>query len=150
MAHTYTSLHYHCVFGTLGRKNLIPQDMLARVHGYMGGIVKNIDGHPITIGGTTNHAHLLVTLPGSTAISEGVGKIKSNLSKWVHEKFPAMSGFAWQEGYGAFSVSRSNIDAVTQYIANQDKHHKTMTFQEEFLALLKKHDIEHDERYIWD
>ncbi len=149
MAHTYTSLHYHCVFSTLSRKNLIPQDTLVRIHAYLGGIVKNIGGYPITIGGTANHAHLLITLPGAIAISVAVGKIKSNSSKWVHENFPVMSEFAWQEGYGAFSVSRSNIHAVAQYIADQEEHHKTMTFKEEFLTLLKKHDIEYDQQYIW-
>ena len=118
MAHTYTSLHYHCIFSTLGRKNLIPQDMLARIHAYMGGIVKNIGGHPIAIGGTVNHVHLLITLPAAIAASVAVGKIKSNLTGWAHKTFPTMSEFAWQEGYGAFSVSRSNIDAVTQYIVN--------------------------------
>ena len=150
MAHTYTSLHYHCVFSTLGRRNLIPQDRLPDVHAYMGGIVRNLKGKAIAIGGTTNHAHLLIGLPSAIAPAAAVGKIKANLTGWVHETFPAMSDFRWQEGYGAFSVSRSHIDSVASYILNQAKHHETITFEQEYLALLKKHNIEYDERYVWD
>ena len=150
MAHTYTSLHYHCVFSTLGRRNLIPQDRLPDVHAYMGGIVRNLKGKAIAIGGTTNHAHLLIGLPSAIAPATAVGKIKANLTGWVHETFAAMSSFRWQEGYGAFSVSRSQIDTVASYILNQAKHHETITFEQEYLALLKKHNIEYDERYVWD
>ena len=149
MAHTYTSLHYHCVFSTQGRRNSILEDKLSEVHAYMGGIVRNLKGMAIAIGGTANHAHLLISLPASMAPAEAVGKIKANLTGWVHESIPTMSDFCWQEGYGAFAVSRSQIDTVAKYIQNQAKHHETMTFEQEYLAFLKKHDIEYDERYVW-
>ena len=109
-----------------------------------------LKGKAISIGGTTNHAHLLIGLPSAIALAAAVGKIKANLTGWVHETFAAMSSFRWQEGYGAFSVSRSQIDTVASYILNQAKHHETMTFEEEYLVLLKKHSIEYDERYVWD
>ena len=149
MGHTYTSLHYHCVFSTLGRRNLIPQEILPRLHGYVAGIVRNLKGFPVSVGGTTNHVHVLAGLPANVDAAKAVGTVKANSSRWAHESFPTMSGFAWQEGYGAFTVSRSNLSSVADYISGQAEHHKTMSFEEEFLLLLKKHDIEYDERYIW-
>ncbi len=150
MAHTYTCLHYHCVFSTLGRRNLIYGDLQPRLHAYLGGIVKHLDGFPVKIGGVDDHVHVLMTLPANVAVASALRDIKSNSSRWVHQEFAAMSGFAWQEGYGAFSVSRSNLDAVASYIAGQKEHHGRMTFQEEFLALLKRHGIDYDEQRLWD
>jgi len=150
MAHTYTSLHYHCVFSTHRRRDMIPPDRLSDVHAYMGGIVRNLKGKALAIGGTANHAHLLVGLPSAIAPATAVGKIKANLSRWVHGTFAEMSSSCWQKGYGAFSVSRSQIDTVASYILGQAKHHETITFEREYLALLKKHDIEYDEQYVWD
>ena len=136
MAHTYTSLHYHCVFSTHGRRDLILQDRLCDMHAYMGGIVRKLKGKAIAIGGTANHVHLLIGLPSAIAPAEAVGKIKANLTGWVHKTIIAMSDFRWQEGYGAFAVSRSQIDTVASYILNQAKHHETITFEQEYLALL--------------
>ncbi|MBL7219306.1 MAG: transposase [Phycisphaerae bacterium] len=150
MAHTYTSLHYHCVFSTHGRRDLILKDKLPEVHAYMGGIVRNLKGNVLAIGGTSNHAHLLIGLPSAMAPAEAVGKIKANLTGWVHQNITAMSSFRWQEGYGAFAVSCSQIDTVASYILNQPKHHETLTFEQEYLALLKKHNIDYDERYVLD
>ena len=101
------------------------------------------------IGGTTNHAHLLVSLPAATPVSDAMRSIKCNTTTWVRKEFATLREFAWQEGYGAFSVSRSNLDAVAQYIKNQKRHHEGISFEEEFVQLLKKHDIDYDERYIW-
>ena len=150
MAHTYTSLHYHCVFSTSGRRNLIPQDMMSDIHAYMGGIVRNLRGTAIAIGGTANHVHVLIGLPSSSAVATAVGKTKTNSTRWVHDTFATLPDFCWQVGYGAFTVSRSQVDAVSDYIANQAVHHRTQTFEEEFLLLLQKHGIEYDERYLWD
>jgi len=94
--------------------------------------------------------HLLIELPSTLAPAQAVGKIKANLTRWVHEDIPAMSDFKWQEGYGAFAVSRSKIDVVAKYIQNQAAHHETLTFEQEYLALLQKHNIEYDERYVMD
>ena len=150
MAHTYTSLHYHCVFSTHGRRDLILQDRLPDIHAYMGGIVRSLKGKALAIGGTTNHAHLLIGLPSLMAPATAVGKIKANLTGWVHGTITAMSDFRWQDGYGAFSVSRSQIDTVASYIHTQVKHHETITFEQEYLSLLQKHDIDYDERYVLD
>jgi len=148
--HTYTSLHYHCVFGTLGRRNLIVPALKERIHGCMGGIVNNLQGLPIRIGGTRDHVHILCALRADMSPAEAVQKIKANTTGWIHKTLPSMDDFAWQEGYGGFTVSRSNIDAVADYIANQEVHHRTMTFQEEFLLLLKKHDVQYDPATIWE
>jgi putative transposase len=150
MAHTYTSLHYHCVFSTHDRRDLILQDQLPDVHAYMGGIVRNLKGCALAIGGTSNHVHLLIGLPSAIAPAEAVGKIKANLTGWVHENITTMSNFRWQEGYGAFAVSCSQIDTVAHYILNQPRPHETLTFEQEYLALLKKHNIDYDERYVLD
>jgi len=150
MAHTYTSLHYHIVFSTRGRRNLIPQEALDRLHSYMGGIVRRLKGTPIAVGGTMNHAHVLASVPSTLSLSHVVGKIKANSSKWARQDILAMADFGWQEGYSAFTVSRSKIDSVAKYIAGQMKHHDAMTFEEEFVELLRKHGVDYDERYIWD
>lgn len=96
-----------------------------------------------------DHIHLLASIGKSTTVTDALRDIKSNSSRWVHEEFPNQAGFAWQAGYGAFTVSYSRVDAVREYIANQAEHHRATTFQDEFLALLRRHRIEFDERYIW-
>ena len=149
MAHTYTSLHYHCVFSTQGRRNLIPQDMMSDIHAYMGGIVRNLRGVAVAIGGVANHAHLLIGLPSSLSVATAVGKVKANSTGWIHDTFATMPDFSWQEGYGAFTVSLSQVDTVASYIAKQALRHEAQTFEEEFLLLLQKHDIEYDERFVW-
>jgi REP element-mobilizing transposase RayT len=137
------------VFSTLGRRNLIAPEVRARIHAYLGGIIANLNGLAVRIGGTGDHVHIVCCLRADTSPSEAVMKIKANSSRWVHETMPSMSDFAWQEGYGAFTVSRSALDAVVSYVAGQEAHHRKMTFQEELLTLLKKHGIEYDERFIW-
>jgi hypothetical protein len=117
---------------------------------YLGGTIKGLKGIPIQIGGTADHVHLLVTLRQDREISAVLRDIKAASSGWVHDSFPAARSFAWQAGYGAFTVSHSAIEAVKEYIANQQEHHKKLTYQDEFRALLKKHGIQFDEKYLWD
>ena len=104
----------------------------------------------VEIGGVEDHVHILLSLPATMPISKALQLIKGGSSKWMHETFPEHRLFAWQEKYGAFSVSESRVDSIIQYIKGQVEHHRKMTFQEEFLALLKRHRIEFDERYLWD
>ena len=104
----------------------------------------------IEIGGVADHVHLLLSLPATMPIAKAIQLIKGGSSKWVHEAFPEQRLFAWQEKYGAFTVSASRVDSVVRYIQGQEAHHRKQTFQEEFLALLKKHRVEYDERYLWD
>jgi hypothetical protein len=116
----------------------------------MGGIIRELDGIPNLINGLSDHVHILATLPAKLAISDALRTVKTNSSRWVHEQFPSYAKFAWQTGFGAFSVSHSDLDLVRTYIANQDEHHRRVTFQEEFLNLLKEYEVEFDGRYIWD
>jgi len=114
---------------------------------YLGGIIREMQGTALIINGAADHVHLLVRIRPAQSAAEIARVIKANSSKWVRAKWsPA---FAWQTGYGVFSVSESNVAAVTKYIAEQEEHHKTHTFQEEFLAFLKKNHVEYDERYVW-
>ena len=150
MGSTYTCLHYHIVFSTKHRAQLITPEVTERLYSYIGAIIGKRDGTLHAGGGTPDHLHLLVSLHQSTPISELLRLIKANSSKWIHETFPRCRSFAWQDGYAAFTVSHSNIEAVREYIAKQAEHHRTMTFQDEFRAMLKRHGVAYDERYIWD
>ena len=121
-----------------------------RLWPFLGGIARQNKMKAIEIGGVEDHVHILLSLPATMPISKALQLIKGGSSKWVHETFPEHRRFAWQEKYGAFSVSASRVDSIIQYIKGQVEHHRKMTFQEEFLALLKRHRIEFDERYLWD
>jgi len=146
---TYSRLLVHLVFSTKERHPWIGGDMHSDLHAYLGGIARNIDTTPIAVGGVADHVHALVAMPTRLSVAEVVRTLKSNSSAWVHETWPGRL-FQWQNGYGAFSVSESNQDAVVRYIGNQEEHHRKRTFQEEFLELLKRHGIEYDPRYVWD
>jgi len=150
MPQTYTQLHYHLIFSTKNRTPTITSQIQPRLWKYMGGIVKGLKGIPIQIGGMPDHVHLLVTLRQQPALADVLREIKASSSGWIHETFPHLSAFAWQTGYGAFSVSHSGVPKVKDYIKDQAKHHKKLTFQDEYRLLLTKHGIEFDERYLWD
>jgi REP element-mobilizing transposase RayT len=150
MGHTYSRLLTHVVFSTKNRVPSIDKPTGPRLFAYMGGIVRELSGTALIVNGLSDHVHLLVCLPPTLAISDFNRVLKTNSSKWFHDEFPVNRDFGWQTGYGAFSVSESNIPTVQKYIANQEEHHQSMTFQEEFLALLKRHGIEYDERYVWE
>ena len=150
MPNTYTSLHYHIVFSTKNRERWIMPDLEQRIWAYLGGIVKDHKMQPIKIGGIEDHVHLLLGTPATLAPSKIVQMIKGGSSAWIHDTFPNMTGFAWQDGYGAFTVSKSSVPDVVNYIQNQREHHRTKTFQEEYLAMLQKHDIDYKECYLWD
>ena len=149
MSHAFARLHYHIVFSTKDRKAFIQPEIKERLYGYVIGIVNNLGGVAHAIGGIDDHVHLLAFCPPKTALAEFIGKIKANSSGWVHETWSERAGFGWQRGYGAFTVSESNLDAVQAYIQNQEEHHLRMSFKEEFIVLLKKHGIEFDEDLLW-
>jgi REP element-mobilizing transposase RayT len=146
---SYISSYFHCVFSTRDRRPFIKPELRERLWPFLGGIARQNKMKAIEIGGVEDHVHILLSLPSTMAISKAVQLIKGGSSKWVHETFPEHRLFAWQEEYGAFSVSVSQLDKTSEYIKGQEAHHRTMTFQEEFLALLKKHRIEYDGRYLW-
>ena len=150
MANTYTALHYHFVFSTKGRYPWIKQEIEERIWKYLGGIAKTNKMKPRKIGGIEDHVHLLLGAPPTIAPAKIAQLVKGGSSAWIHETFSELVNFAWQDGYGAFTVSKSVIPDLTEYIENQREHHRKRTFQDEYRALLDRHDIEYDERYIWD
>jgi putative transposase len=146
---SYISSHFHCVFSTKERRSFITPELRDRLWPFLGGIARQNKMKAIEVGGVGDHVHLLLSLPATMSVSKALQLIKGGSSKWIHETFPNQRGFAWQEEYGAFSVSVSQLDKTVEYIKSQEAHHRKMTFQEEFLALLKKHRIEYDARYLW-
>jgi REP element-mobilizing transposase RayT len=148
MPSTHLSLHYHVVFSTKNREALIARSWREQLHAYLGGIIRNLDGIPEIVGGTADHVHLLVGLRATHSLADVLRTLKSVSSNWVHEQIKIV-GFAWQEGYGAFTVSASQREAVREYIARQEEHHRLRTFQEEYIELLKRSGVEYDERYLW-
>jgi REP-associated tyrosine transposase len=139
MAHTFTCIYFHVIFGTRLRKSLIDAEVRPRLWSYMGGVARENDFRALIIGGMSEHAHLLLSLKPTMGIAEAVKSIKTASSGWMSDI--TRQDFKWQEGYAAFTVSRSNREAVGQYIANQEKHHRKMDFAEEWKLLLKKHEI---------
>lgn len=148
MAHTYCSFLFHCVFSTKGRRRLIAEDGRERLWSYIGGIAREHGMKALAVGGTDDHVHVLLSLPATKTVSQAMREIKQGSSRWMHEAC-AMPEFAWQEGYGAFSIGRSQVDATIAYIAGQPEHHRKRDFQAELVAFLKKHQIEYDPRYVW-
>jgi REP-associated tyrosine transposase len=147
---SYVSSYFHCVFSTKERQRLITPVLRERLWPFLGGIARQNKMKAVEIGGVEDHVHLLLSLPATLAISKALQLLKGGSSKWVHENFPEHRLFAWQEKYGAFSVSVSQLDNIIQYIRSQEEHHRKLTFQEEFLVLLKKHRIAYDEKYLWE
>lgn len=149
MAHSYISALYHCVFSTKERRKTITKELQERLWPYMGGIARENNMRALEIGGVEDHVHLLLSIPSTLSIAKAMQLIKGGSSKWVHDTIPAHNNFEWQEGYGAFTVGVSQVPDTKVYIANQREHHRTRTFQEEFIAFLEKHGIEYDPRYVW-
>jgi len=149
MPHSFTSLLVHIIFSTKARTPDLSPEIAARLFPYMGGIVKERKGVPLIINGPADHVHLLVYVAPTDSISDLLRVVKTNSSRWIHEEFPEHGRFGWQAGYGAFTVSVSRVTDVTDYIAAQQKHHRRVSFQEEFLTFLQKHGITYDERDLW-
>jgi putative transposase len=148
IAMSYTALKYHIVFSTKERRRLIVPDMLGRLREYVGGIVRQRKGKLLACNGPEDHLHLLASVPPTIAVADFLRDVKANSSSRVHESFPAIEFFGWQDEYAAFTVSQSAVAQVVEYINNQQAHHKTMSFQEELIALLKRHEIDFDEKHI--
>ena len=149
MPHTVTNLLVHLIFSTKERLPLINPELENDLHAYLGGILRELHAVPIAIGGTADHVHLLMRLPADLAVADCLRVVKTNSSRWAKERWPQRRSFAWQGGYGAFSVSESQRGAVISFIQDQARHHRRISFQHEFLAMLKKHDLEFDEQYLW-
>ena len=139
----------HCVFSTKERTKWITPDLKKRLFSYMGGIAKTNKIPALEIGGVDNHVHLLLSVPSTITVAKALQLIKGGSSKWIHDTFTEHKHFSWQEGYGAFSVSISQIQETIAYIKRQEEHHQRKSFKEEFLSFLIKHNIKYDERYVW-
>ncbi len=148
MPSTHLSLHYHIIFSTKERRQLIRDEWRERLHQYLGGCVKTAEGIPEKIGGVSDHVHLLVGLRATHCLADFIRDIKSNTSAWVKEELNVKL-FSWQDGYGAFTVSNSMIVKVKAYIENQEEHHRRVDFRSEYLEFLKLHEVEYDEKYLW-
>ena len=146
MAHKYPNILVHCVFSTKERKSTIPEALLPQLLRYLNGIGSNTHVPVVTAGGTANHVHLLIALPTDVTVAKAVQTFKANSSRWIGEHGIS---FAWQEGYGAFSVSASNLGAVRHYIEHQNEHHAKRSFEDEFIALLKKSGVAYDAQFVF-
>jgi REP element-mobilizing transposase RayT len=138
----------HVVFSTKERRPLITQQLQEKLWPYIGGIARNHKMKAIKVGGVEDHIHILLSVPATLDIAKAVQLLKGSSSKWVHETFPDLQTFEWQEGYGAFSIGVSGVADTTAYIENQKEHHKRMTFQQELASILKKHGIEFEPRML--
>ena len=146
--HSFTSCFVHCVWSTKNREPLLTPDLRDRLWPYLGGIAKQNQMKTLAIGGASDHVHVLLALPATLSVAKAMQLLKGNSSKWLRETFPKMDSFAWQEGYGAFSIGMSGVDATVAYIRNQAEHHRTRSFREEFAAIVKRHGFAYDESLL--
>ena len=140
----------HIVFSTKNRADLITPEIENDLFGYIHGIVENNGAKLIIANGTANHIHLLVSLPRKIDVSELIGDIKRDSSGWIKKQDAKFAQFYWQKGYGAFSIGQSQVETVVNYIKKQKEHHQERDFKDEYRALLKKYEIDYDERFVWD
>lgn len=148
MSDSYTNLLYHIVFSTKDRRPLITPAYEVRLYDYIGGTIRSLGGICLELNGTEDHIHLLAKLRPTRAVSDVLRDLKANASGWMHEVFPSLRNLSWQRGYGAFTVSYSNVESVRRYIARQKEHHHEVSFRDEFIQFLKANGIEYDERFI--
>jgi len=146
---TFISNLVHFVWSTANREPLIHKSWRDRMHGYIGGVLANKRAKLLAAGGVEDHVHVLASLPSTMSLADAASAMKANSSRWIHEHAPQCKGFEWQAGYGAFSVSKSAEPRVIAYLHGQEEHHQKQNFQAEFVALLAKHDIPYEERYLW-
>ena len=150
MGHTYTNLNYHGVFSTKQRRPWLDVEIMGRLREVVGGIIRRCDGKLLAMNGPDDHVHLLAMLSTKRPLSDQIRDIKAGSSKWIHRNFPSLGEFAWQEGYSAFSVSKSIVPRLVSYINDQCQHHKKASFSHELKMLSEKHEIEYDPNYAFD
>jgi REP element-mobilizing transposase RayT len=146
--HSFSSSLHHCVFATKGREAVLTPHVGERLSPYLGGIAPEKKMKTLVIGGVADHVHILLSLPATMSMAKAMQLLKGNSSKWIHATFPTLRRFAWQEGYGAFSIGVSAIEETRAYIQNQREHHRTRTFREEVIMFLERHRMTFDERML--
>jgi putative transposase len=149
MTHTFRSHHFHLVWSTKNRKNLIHKSFQDRLYNYIGGVIKRHNGCLLEIGGIENYVHLLISLSNLDKYSDILRDVKAGSSLWVHKTIPESKEFEWQEGYGSFTVNCKNIENVKKYIQNQEEHHCEETFEDEYIRFLNAHHIKFDPRFVF-
>jgi len=149
MANTFSHCYYHIVFSTKDRFNFIKPAIEERVWAYIGGIAREHGMVPIQLGGIDNHVHACISTAPSLAPSRIAQVLKGGSSRWIHDEFQYLKKFAWQDGYGVFTISRSHVEKVIEYIKNQRQHHQKQAFEDEYRELLRLHGIEYDERFLF-
>jgi REP element-mobilizing transposase RayT len=149
MAQSFAKLVVHVVYATKNREPVLVQPIRHDLYTYTAGILNTVDCLPLGIGGTSDHVHVLVQMSRTITLAKMVEEMKRGSSRWIKTRGIGFQGFAWQGGYGAFSVSESQLPTVKQYIDNQEEHHRKTTFQDEFRTLLARHNIAYDEKYVW-
>jgi REP element-mobilizing transposase RayT len=149
MANTYTQIHIQAVFAVQNRQSLIKNDWKDELYKYLTGIIQNHGHKVLQINGMPDHIHILFGMRPTQSLSDLMKQVKQDSSKWINNKGVVNGKFSWQAGYGAFSYSKLQLPRVIKYIQKQEEHHKTFTFQEEYVAILKTHNVEYDERYIF-
>jgi REP element-mobilizing transposase RayT len=151
MAQSLTQIYLHVVFSTKDRKPfLTDKDFRGRTHAYLAGICKNLDCPSLIVGGVEDHVHVLCRFGKTIEVATLLRELKRDSSKWIKTEQPRLAEFHWQAGYGAFSISPSHVEALKEYVSNQDEHHRRESFENEFRRLCRKYGIEIDERYVWD
>ena len=148
MSDSYTNLLYHIVFSTKDSRPLITSRYEPLLYNYIGGTIREMGGISLELNGTEDHVHVLTKLRPDRALSDVLRDLKANATGWMHDVFPALKDFSWQRGYGAFTVSQSNVGEIRQYIARQKEHHAKLSFRDEFIQFLKENGIEYYERYV--
>ena len=149
MAQTLVNILVHVIFSTKERRHFIKAEIQPSLYAYMAGTLKNLDSPCLAIGGTSNHIHVLMALSKNAATSDVVGELKKSSSKWLKTQGLPYAHFAWQEGYAAFSIGQSQVAVSKRYIARQEEHHKTKSFEAELVEMLRKYEVTYDERYLW-
>jgi putative transposase len=150
MAHTYTNLIIHALFSTKERQPLLNAEVKTEVLDYLGGTVNRLGGQSLVANGPADHVHMLFVQPSALSLADVMEKVKANSSGWIKRRWTHHRGFAWQTGYAAFSVSKSHVERVKEYITRQEEHHRRISFQEEVIAFLKKQGITYDPRYLFN
>jgi putative transposase len=150
MPQSLAKIYLHLVFSTHERRESIPDSIRDALHRYLATVLSNLDSHAVLINSTKDHVHILFELARTLAISKVVEDLKKSSSKWLKTQPDVTGDFRWQNGYGVFSVSPSNLGAVRNYVATQQEHHRKRTFQDELRGLLEKHGVKYNERYVWD
>ncbi len=150
MPQSLSKILLHLVFSTKSRERWIDSGIRVDLHAYLAGACRGIGGEAYRVGGTDDHVHIACLLPRTMTVAKLLEEVKKSSSAWVKQRGAGYGGFAWQAGYGAFSVGQSQMETLLRYIDNQEEHHRTQTFQEEFVEFLKRYGVEYDERYVWE